>query len=313
MTGKRGDCGIQERVFLGLEAQNLIYRSDDALRFGLDDGYYRAFIADAPLANLFQHEHAAPYQAVITMNIRKYTLAAQSFGTWWSLQALSYAAAFALLGCLLDDKVDEGDHEQRRNALMLLDWDHGCGNYAAGKVKGGDSLAELILAKLGAFLQSISETDSESYEKLVSELHQAATAEYLGSVPSHTPADLQYAMDRSVLFVLAGFRFAASGRLSAEEERLCRLVGEVMCIVDDLCDLDEDERHGRINSILCRARNDSELLSMIDDSFLSLDRSLLQLRQGFSREFYEFLLYELRRWSLGNAYIRERTWRGSYG
>ena len=209
--------------------------------------------------------------------------------------------------------MDNGTEVQRRQAREILDWENGCGVYFTGRAKANDTLTASILSELGAFLQDIRANNPGSYKRLLSELRHCATAECIAAAPTHTTKDLPYAKNKSVLFALLGFRFAASGCLSREEERLCSLVGEIMSVVDDLCDLDEDVKHGQINSIFCKAGNWFDLLPVIDEAFQRIELILNQLHEGFSREFYEYLLYELRVWSLDNEYIRSKVWRSVHG
>lgn len=298
---------IQERLYSGLQQRELLYSRTDSLIFGGGEARFLMFLDGTPGARFLRHSDAAPYRHVISMNVRKYVLAMQSFGKSWNVRALCCATIFSLLGCLLDGQLDEGTPEEKNSALRVLDWEKGCGRYLTGAAAGENSLAESLLTELGAFLQAIRSSSPEIYKDLLVQMQQAANAEYESISPSQTPKDSLYAADRSALFTFLGFKLAASGRLTRQEAQLCRLVGQVFRLVDDLCDIEEDADRGQINSILCKAKNEAELLHSIDKAFLELDRVLKLLDQGFSREFYRFLLYELRLWTLSNRYIFSRS------
>lgn len=285
----------------------MLYEPADAIQFGSSEAYYLSFLEGAPGAQLLWHRDAKPYRHIVSINIRKYVLAMQNFGKELKPCPLCCATLFSLLGCMLDNSLDSGTAEERERALQILDWERGCGCYFTGVKAGGNGLEDAMLTEIGMFLQSIRFASSKKYECLLVQIRRAVYAEFCSVSEININKGCQYALDKSVLFTFLGFCLAASGNLSRREIQLCRMVGQVFGLFDDLCDLEEDQALGQLNSILCQACSATELLHCIDQAFLTLDRLLNTLSRYFSPEFYNFLLYELRIWTLCNHYIADRS------
>ena len=297
-----------ELIFNELRKRGLTYRPDAEVAFLLDDSYYRSFLSYFPVLDLFSHPEAQRYQSMIGRSARMYVLTMQSFQKKWTSHALCCAVAFTLLGCFLDDQIDEGTAEERSSARKLLSWEEGCGRYFEGRESRADSFAESLLLELGIFMQNIRNSDLQGYDILISELRRVAKAEGICASAMKHPGEKQYVIEKSVLFVLVGFRIAASGRLSNKEEQLCSLIGETKRIIDDLCDLESDSVCGHMNSISCGENSEEGLKKRIFQSFAELDDSLHCLQKNLSPLLFHYLIFELQQWTLENEYMRQRSW-----
>ena len=313
MVGDLNSDAIQKKVYQGLRSLNLIDQSEEEISLGSHDPYFLSLCEHETVIKLFHCNEMASYQALITMNIRRFYLASHSFGKSWSVHAINCATIFVLLGCLLDQWLDNGNDQLRHKARLILDWENGCGKYFIGKKRDKDTLITSMLSELGDHLEEIKKASPHNYDLIISELRRAIEAEVKGMNTSNSAQDLPYAKDKSVLFVLVSFLFASSGNLLEDEIQFCRMIGEVMSLVDDLCDLVEDVKHNQINSILCCSDGSEDLLLVIDEALQTLGCNLKLLRENLSTEFYNFLLYNLRKWALGNEYIRSRVLRCSHG
>lgn len=298
---------MRECLFLGLCQRELLYSPADAPLFSSQENYFLKFLENVTAVQLLKRRESEPYRSVISLGLRSYVLAMQSFGKKLNARALSCAVLFSVLGSLLDDRIDRGTTPERESALRLLHWERGCGGYFQGKITRCGNYAEELLTEISAYLQIIRFRQREAYNDLLRQLQQAAEAESQPIYPADSRQASHYVMHKSVHYTQLGFALAASGSLSRREACLCRMVGRVYRLIDDLCDMEEDAAGDQINYITARAQNQRELLHSLEQAFRELDKALAALKQGMSREFYTFLLYELRLWTLSNRYIFQRS------
>lgn len=112
--------------------------------------------------------------------------------------------------------------------------------------------------------------------------------------------------DKSVLFEKAAFLTASYGGNTPESVKAAGLLGEVFWLVDDLCDLMEDVRMGRKNSLLFYCAHTPEPLTVLqrlervsDHLALPVDRLervLGELEGLISRDMFRFLLVQIWKW-----------------
>lgn len=332
---------LRRIVFDGFQKLGLLYRNDafgyDVFSSAEDKDLCRRLLADGTLGRVLALPDFSEFQTAAAVNIRKLVLAARNFDRHWSQRAIAASVAFSLSGCILDSMLDGGTEELKRLALSLLDWECGCGSFftadsavffgrsasgievgnrnktVSGAASESFNAIETLLAETGSFLQEIRASDVGAYQSLIADLQHLAQVECRASVAMNVPSEFGCACDKSTKFVLTSFRIAASGQLEPEEDRQCQIIGEVMRLVDDLCDLECDLRMKHLNSIICQAGDSNSLVDHVQDAFLLLDENLSCLKLVLKTEFFDYLLRELRLWTLGNEQIRSKVLRRDVG
>jgi len=235
------------------------------------------------------------YSLCVSLNRVKFSLAAESFGKSLRPEAARAGTAFILSGCIVDSLLDEGNPQQRETALRKLDWTY-CGHYferfgARLETHPLDQLYEMV----GRFLEVGKPSFPAYYADILSQIRRAARAEWLiGSRQKSASA----IMDKSVLFVVIGFQLAFYGAYTARQRDIFFRIGDLFRLIDDLCDLEADERSGQANSLLS-AFQAAGPGALAEAAVSELRQKLHRLQGLVSEDFYRFLRYELRVWTLG--------------
>lgn len=277
----------------GLGEIGLLYREETEYRTALQD-YAGMLQGEDWLASL-PPELRKRYDLCVSLNCMKFSLAAESFRKTLRRDAVAAGTAFILAGCIADSLLDECSPLQREIAFRKLDWAY-CGHYfeRLGTLLEPHPLDQLYEV-VGKFLKAGKLTSPAYYEDILSLLRRAAQAECLIGARKKSKSAV---MDKSVLFVVIGFQLAFYGEYSALEREIFFRIGDIFRLVDDLCDLEEDERSGQPNSLLLTSPGESP--SVLAEAAVSeLQQKLLQLQELISRDFYHFLRHEIRVWTLG--------------
>lgn len=280
----------------GLEGIGLLYRKEE-------EAYYYAALDDyAELVRKNNWYFKLPsdirnrYDLCLSFNYMKFSFAAESFGKPLNYEAATAGTAFILAGCVIDSLLDEGNPEHRELALRKLDWPY-CERYFVwfGSRREAHTI-DYLYETIGHFLEKGKQSKPQYYDDILSQIRRAAQAESLtGTQGQRTETTV---IEKSVLFTAIGFQLAFFGEYTAQEKDIFFQIGDIFRLIDDLCDLEEDEYSGQANSLLLKMSIGSHK-AFCEAAISELNKKLMRLQGFINQDFYRFLRYEVCAWTLG--------------
>lgn len=292
-----------ERLFAGLKELGLLYDPAAATGYGTAMEYYSAALRDTAWYHALPEELRRRYGFCIAVNGMKFALAAESFHRWLDRDACSAAVCFILVGCILDNLLDEGTPVQRQLAREKLTWEYCQRYFVHHEETGVDCAVDRLYSQIGVFLREGEQRAPDACACLLEHLRRAASAELHSAQETRNGGTVDAALvaDKSILFTVIGFELALFGTHTPEEWEAFFLIGNIFRLMDDLCDAEEDSRAGRANSLLIRGGREDR--PCVENALEELAQALTRLEKLVSAPFFAFLRYELRSWTLSNAFL----------
>lgn len=290
-----------ELLYHGLQQLGLLYDPSISSYFGTALEYYGSFLRETDWFRALPSDMQRRYSFCIALNGMKFSLAAENFQKPLDKDALSAAVCFILAGCLLDHLLDEGDPDSRTTALEKLDWEY-CAHYFVefGPAKTAH-VVDLLYSTIASFLKKKMGTAPIIYNDLLSHMQRAVQSEVYTSEERSNPTDMVLTTDKSILFVVIGFELALYGEHLPREWETFFLIGDILRMIDDLCDAEQDVLAGRVNSLL---PNDKETNSLwLCRSLDNLQQALVRLKDLVREPLFSFICYEIQSWTLSNTYL----------
>lgn len=294
-----------ELLYHGLRQLGLLYDPSTAAHFSTALEYYGSFLRETEWFRALPLDIQRRYSFCIALNGMKFSLAAENFQKPIDREALSAAVCFILAGCLLDHLLDEGTPDSRKSALEKLGWEY-CAHYFVqfGSAKTVHTV-DLLYSIIASFLKKRMGAVPAIYNDLLTHMQRAVQAEVYTLEERGSPIDMALTADKSILFVVIGFELALYGEHLPQEWEVFFLIGDILRMIDDLCDAEQDMLEGRVNSLLPNDKeaNDRWLCQSLDH----LQQALVRLKALVREPFFAFVHYEIQSWTLSNTYLYKKT------
>lgn len=282
----------------GLRQRNLLPRTDTADFYETAIEYHGAFVRSSEWFQQLPSIYRKQYAEAAARHSMRHILASQSFGRVPDDEAISAAVAFCMVGCILDDMIDNGTIAERRQAQEFLDWTYCSAYFENFDSRAGAHAVDFLYETVGSFLDMHKNQDEEAYELLIEHLKRASEAE------RHT-LTYEQTFDKSELFTVLGFEIALFGQHTAEEWAAFQLCGRISRLIDDLCDADQDIIARRPNSLV--KRHGALTSRMIEVVLNEIEEALQLLSRTASEAFSDFMRYTVQQWTMDNPEVAQVT------
>lgn len=286
----------KELLYNRLKAADLLYQSNKGALYGTALSYYSGFWRETVWAKALDEETKRRYALCLDMNSMKFALAAKSLCRPMEKEALSAAVSFILAGCLLDNFIDQGSAAERKQAMEMLEWEY-CAHYFVhfGSAKSKHAI-DVLFSEIAHYLKDKARTEPKAYDQFLAYLRRATAAEVASANGRDDALQNRMIVDKSVLFEVLGFQLAFYGNHTCQEWEIFFLIGNIFWMIDDLCDVEEDTRSGQVNALLSAECGSLEV--RMTRMLTELTQALERLKLLVEPAFYQFILYEVRSWTL---------------
>ena len=207
--------------------------------------------------------------------------------------------------------MDHGNINQRHEAEVKLDWDY-CGDYFCKAISAKDnSVIDLLYEKISLGMCAISCYNHERYDYIIDMVKAAIDSELAICIDNSRMILVDCILNKSVLFVqiAAEIVLAEKEKMTAGDRKLIADVGYAFALIDDLCDLYEDMESGQMNLLMTHGISDDIDIEIVINSIVNqLTEKLHSIQEMTDSPFYEFVLHEIREWSMSSMELRKRMW-----
>ena len=266
---------------------------------------------DLNIISEMRAEYSIGFENVFLVNCKKFILLCRSFKIKKNKLLIQTAVYFTALGCLLDWLMDHGNINQRHEAEVKLDWDY-CGDYFCKAISAKDnSVIDLLYEKISLGMCAISCYNHERYDYIIDMVKAAIDSELAICIDNSRMILVDCILNKSVLFVqiAAEIVLAEKEKMTAGDRKLIADVGYAFALIDDLCDLYEDMESGQMNLLMTHGISDDIDIEIVINSIVNqLTEKLHSIQEMTDSPFYEFVLHEIREWSMSSMELRKRMW-----
>ena len=244
------------------------------------------------------------FENVFQINSRKALLIRNNYSNNSSLVNERTGVYFAVLGCVLDYMLDDGNYKERKRAIECLTQNF-CSYYFEGfGIKKSDSVIDELFEYIGIGLQKINEQNHIVYIEIVEMIYSVIESELFVSGEKSQSTS---AMDKSILFEIIILKMMTAD-LYIESDELFRHIGCAIQIIDDVCDVFEDLNLKNMNPILIRLTSEN-YKEVIDNSLVDLSSHIKAIELTGSSALTHFVRHEISEWCMSCKYIREKVWK----
>lgn len=251
-------------------------------------------------------------QKMCVPNYNKFILWQKNFMEGQLPDALDTAIQFVIFCCLADKILDSGrfDAIQKEAVCEKLHANH----FLSSETYVGSQFPEMdvLLNNIRTFLFLTGQKNRPEQNEIAASMEKAFLSEiYMWKSPLQQKEgmkrkELYLLSDKSVQFELASFLIASFGQNSEKSHRVALEVANIFWLIDDLCDLIEDIKAKRKNSLLFYGVHTEEQLSLLDraeetvrnmDGFVGLlEENLNFLKQDADAALFEYVVNEVWDW-----------------
>jgi hypothetical protein len=253
-------------------------------------------------------------QKMILPNYEKFASWQERYMGGTDIEKIEIATEFIIFCCLVD-KILDSERFTDEEKKMVID-KIAVNNFSSMQEFESDNFIELdmMLNKIRLFILKIQCGDSEK-EKLMESMDRAFASEIymyrnkLGDKDSIKKQDYHFLVDKSVEFEKAAFMLATYTYNSEESEIAANNVGEIFWLTDDLCDLIEDVKYRRRNSVLFIGIDSESPMDIsnrmeyaVDNMDMLIERlikNLYELKANSCDIFYGYIVNEVWEWCIG--------------
>lgn len=214
---------------------------------------------------------------------------------------------FTVLGCLLDWLIDCGEPIQKQEAEFKLKWEY-CGNYFCNGIRAKDnSVIDLLYEKISEGMYQISRYNYKRFEYIIKIVKSAINSELAVQAVSKELFLVDTILNKSILFVQIAVEILLAEKevLTDMDRKGIKDLGYAFALMDDLCDFYEDMETGQMNLLMKQGSNNN-MEKVIKSTVYELNEKLQEMKVWFNRALYEFVLQEIREWSMSNIELRKR-------
>ena len=251
------------------------------------------------------------FENVFLVNCKKFVLLCRSFKVKRNKLQIQTSVYFTVLGCLLDWLLDHGNANQRQEAQDKLNWDY-CGDYFCKAISAKDnSVIDILYEKISLGMCAILRYNHERFDYIINMVKAAIDSELAVSIENSGTILDNCILNKSVLFVqiAAEIVLAEKEKMTDSDRKLIADVGYAFALIDDLCDLYEDMESGQMNLLMTHGISDDIDIEIVINSIVNqLTEKLHSIQEMTDSPFYEFVLHEIREWSMSSMELRKRMW-----
>lgn len=293
----------------------LIYENNDIFEMNNEKNYLNIginkeiFSGLYELLNQVENKYEFDMQKMLLPNYRKFYLWQQHFCGKAHIKKIKIAIEFIIFCCLVDKILDSKRFtEEQKNYVCEKIVTK---NFSSPHKYESQNFIELDIL-LNDVRKYIIKSKSDEEEKLLESIDKALLSEVymyrniLEKKDSMKQEDYHYLTDKSVEFEKAAFMLATYNCNSYESNLAATNVGEIFWIIDDLCDLPEDVKCKRKNSLLFLNIDDESFIDIskrvevacdnLDIYIRRLKSNLLQLKINAGEDFYDYIINEIWEW-----------------
>lgn len=252
-------------------------------------------------------EFGAYLEYVFFTNARKAVLVRDNYTDTASPVLERTAVYFSALGCLIDHMIDNGTEQQKKiafSSLQLGNFSYYFENFSEKKT---DSVLDELFEYVGQGLHFIKEINYPAYSEIIDLIHKAAASELFVSGEKSSSCSLT---DKSVIFVIIDLKIMTAD-LNISDIKLFEHFALAIQLIDDICDVFEDVEEGHSNPVALLFESSDDVYTAVDKVVGELIMHINAINKEGSIALSNFVLYEIRGWSMSCSYIRKMVWKNS--
>ena len=269
------------------------------------------------LLDCVEKKYGFDMQKILLPNYNKFVLWQKCFMQEYKIENIEIAMQFIVFCCLADKILDSKRFliEQKEVVIHKLNIKH----FISNSDYVSDEFQELdrLLNNIRRFIEKHMHKNSVELKKILDCMECAFRSEiYMATVPllhkeKFDPAKRCLLIDKSVQFETAAFLLASFGANSARTQKAALDVANIFWQIDDLCDLMEDIKAKRRNSMLFLCVHESNELTLAErahkcvenaeEYIIMLEKNIWLLKQDANDAFYTYILNEVWEWC---SYLR---------
>lgn len=274
--------------------------------------YFEKAEIDITIISEMREQYGIGFEKVFLINCKKNALLCDNFHVIRDRMLIQTAVYFTVLGCLLDHLLDHGNEEQKREASEKLNWDY-CQNYFLKETMAKDtSVIDSLYEKISHGMQRVFKCNEKRFEFIVSLIKRAADAEEQVNCSGYKYLQKDVVINKSVIFVKVAIEILLCDKvdISEQDRNVIEELGYAFALIDDLCDLYEDMETGQMNIFMeYEQQFETDGEKILKFALQELNNKLGILKKNMDKRLFEFVLQEIRDWSMSSVELKTRIWR----
>ncbi len=266
---------------------------------------------DLNIISEMKAQYGIGFENVFLINCKKCALLCTNFKVKKNKILTQTSVYFSVLGCLLDWMIDHGSVCQRQEAQNKLNWYY-CRDYFCKITTVKDnSVIDFLYEKISIGMGAILHYNSERFEDIVEMVKSAIDSELAVCTENRRKTCDDIILNKSVLFVqiAAEIVLVEYEKMTSSDKKLIVDLGYAFALIDDLCDLYEDMESGQMNLLMTYGVCHNIDIEIIINSVVhQLIEKLHNIQEQSNKQLYEFVLQEIREWSMSSVELRKRMW-----
>lgn len=308
---------INEKIYYKKIYEKLIVANSDIFSGCVEKNFPEIVIDNQYFEQLYnlldqvEKKYEFDMQKIVIPNYKKFALWQECYFGKIDIEKIKIATEFIIFCCLVDKFLDSGrfTREEKNLVCQKIVAD----NFFSSKNYKSDIFIELdiLLNNIRKFILD-NECSNAEKDKLLKLIDKALVSEVymyrhpLGENDAMEKKDYHYLIDKSIEFEKSAFAIATYTANNERSENAAKNVGNVFWIIDDLCDLMEDIKYNRKNSLLFVGIDCDEPISIskrIEYAYKNMDwfiekliNNLNALKNNSSEKFYDYIVNEVWEW-----------------
>lgn len=278
------------------------------------------------LLDCVEKNYGFDMQKILLPNYNKFMLWQECFMQECKPENIEIAMQFIVFCCLADKILDSKrfSAEQKTTVMNKLNIKHFTSNseYISNEFQELDRL----LNNIRRFMEKLGNKNAVELKKIWDCMERAFQSEiYMASVPllqreKSDQSRFGLLTDKSVQFEIAAFLLASLGENTANTQKAALDVANIFWQIDDLCDLTEDIKAKRRNSMLFLCVQEKNELTLAERAqkcvenaekfILMLEENIRLLKMDSNDAFYTYVVNEVWEWC---SHVRTVALKGMQG
>ena len=271
-------------------------------RIGLESSFKKLKLSDDIILAL-KREHFVPFfNSLLVHNMISVLLCKFLNAKFEPLNARG-SVLFTLLGCVLDNMLDNGTELQKKDVLHKLSRPYRDNYFTTLTPPLSDSCSDLMFAELSIFFDRLRKADMSRYEFILDKINTSADSEIctINGICSE-----KNILDKSVLFTeISCEMLFCNTKLDDDDRGLFNAYSYILTLIDDLCDYYSDLDRGYSNLLNYMEGSQSD---KIKKAVSLLNEKLEYFRNNTNTALYDVLKGIAGEWMLGCDELRGLIW-----
>lgn len=309
--GKRMDKkSYFDLVFQCLKNSQLLPFNIENCQWRVDfQKYFELAEIDVDIIAKMKVQYGIGFENVFLINCKKCVLLCENFQIRQNKKLIQTSVYFTVLGCLLDWLIDCGEALQKQEAECKLKWEY-CGDYFCKSIRAKDnSVIDILYEKISEGMYQISCCNMKRFTDIIEIIKLAIKSELAVQSANQEVLQEDTILNKSVLFVQIAIEILLAEKevLTDVDRKGIKDLGYAFALMDDLCDFYEDMETGQMNLLMKQGINNN-MEMVIKSAVYELNEKLQEMKVWFNKALYEFVLQEIREWSMSSIELRKRIW-----